>query len=164
MTWLEFTILLYCWLNAHSMVAAQRNVTIDDIDPSIVYSPANAWYPNSENCRACLNPSAINSHHEGIHLLPPYPNAFTSASPLSQPTGVLKETADDVGLADLKVTLKFNFSGPWHDFFSPRSNLLQALLFIYSGFSRLEPQTRRWLRLRRTYHSHWMKQYIRIFC
>ena len=147
-SWLEVTILLYCWLNAHSMVAAQRNVTIDDIDPSIVYSPADAWYPNSENCTACLNPSVITSYHEGLHLLLPSPNAVTSASPLSQPIGVLKETGDDAGLADLEVTLQFNFSGPWHDFFSPRSNLLQALLYIYSGSNRLQPQTRRRLRLR----------------
>ena len=148
MTWLEVTILLHCWLNAHSMVAAQQNVTIDDVDSSIVYSPADAWYPNSENCTACLNPSVINSYHEGLHLLPRHPNAAPSASPLSQPTGVLKETTDDVGLADLEVTLKFNFSGPWHDFFSPRSKFPQALLYIYSGSSRLQRQTRRWLRLR----------------
>lgn len=146
-TRLEVTILLYCWLNGHSMVAAQWNVTIDDIDPSIVYSPADAWYSTSENCTVCLSPSVINSYHEGLHLLPPYPNAVASAPSLSQPTGVPK-AADDVGLGDLEVTLKYDFSGPWHDFFSPCSNLPQALLYIYSVSSRLQRQTRRWLRLR----------------
>lgn len=109
-TRLEVAILLYCWLNGHSMVAAQWNVTIDDIDPSIVYSPADAWYSTSENCTVCLSPSVINSYHEGLHLLPPYPNAVASAPSLSQPTGVPK-AADDVGLGDLEVTLKYDFSG-----------------------------------------------------
>lgn len=52
----------------------QVNVTIDDVDPSIIYSPASSWHASTVPCSDCLQPptsSAFNqTWHDGMHIIP----------------------------------------------------------------------------------------------
>ncbi|KZV91862.1 hypothetical protein EXIGLDRAFT_86287 [Exidia glandulosa HHB12029] len=43
-------------LRPHSACAASTNLTIDDADPQVIYSPALSWRASSVDCSACFNP------------------------------------------------------------------------------------------------------------
>ena len=65
--------LLSCWPNVSAQ--AQRNVTVDDGDPSIVYQPAGEWFVSAN--------SSLDFGH--AHMLTQNPNAtatfnFTGSS------------------------------------------------------------------------------------
>jgi len=104
------TVLLSCW---SSVFAA--NVTVDDTDPSIVYSPVASWHPSSSLCQTCLNPGTNVSFHEGIH-----PN-IGDVGPTSSSTSPLPQASNPgrralarqlgSGFVDTLVTLSFNFTG-----------------------------------------------------
>ncbi|KAI0060131.1 hypothetical protein BV25DRAFT_985255 [Artomyces pyxidatus] len=56
--------------------AGQVNITVDDVDPSIVYLPAAAWVPSSNtSCDFCLEPPSASiafegTWHHGLHIIP----------------------------------------------------------------------------------------------
>lgn len=72
-------------------LAALVNVTIDDTDPTIFYTPPGSWHSSSVVCPVCLNPDTRdafqNTYHDGTHVLsPPSPPLPPSPpSPSSPP-------------------------------------------------------------------------------
>jgi hypothetical protein len=53
------------------------NITVDDMDSSIVYQPAAAWFhnTNASGCAVCLTPSSPmiaykSTWHHGLHVIP----------------------------------------------------------------------------------------------
>lgn len=83
-----FTVYFLLLLSARG---AQVNVTVDDIDPSIVYTPAMSWNSSQVVCSSCDNPSVLvasqQTYHKGIHLmLPDGDDSPTSPAQSTQPS------------------------------------------------------------------------------
>ncbi|KAF8153766.1 hypothetical protein B0H34DRAFT_719065 [Crassisporium funariophilum] len=66
---LRLMLLLCCCLRAHQSVIA-ANVTVQDFDASIVYSPLESWHSSADPCSTCLNPGSSDTYHEAIHAAP----------------------------------------------------------------------------------------------
>ncbi|KAH8114827.1 hypothetical protein DFH11DRAFT_128047 [Phellopilus nigrolimitatus] len=53
---------------------AQTNVTLDDTDMYIIYSPATSWHASTVPCTSCLAPDTGTAHdgtwHDGTHVIP----------------------------------------------------------------------------------------------
>jgi hypothetical protein len=82
------------------------NVTVDDFDPAIVYSPAKSWNSSQVVCSVCDNPPVLlaseQTYHKGVHVVildgddgaPKSTAPSSSAPPISsaasqtQPAGV----------------------------------------------------------------------------
>jgi hypothetical protein len=73
------SLLLGLFLFSHPRFAeaGQVNITVDDMDPSIVYQPAAAWFhnTNTSGCAVCLTPSSPtmaykSTWHHGLHVVP----------------------------------------------------------------------------------------------
>ncbi|KAF9468346.1 hypothetical protein BDZ94DRAFT_782002 [Collybia nuda] len=73
--WLPFAIFLVCYWGVQVALADQVNVTIDDTDPTILYTPPESWRLSSVTCSTCLNPDTREAlqgtFHDGTHLVPP---------------------------------------------------------------------------------------------
>lgn len=99
-----FALLFSCLLAAGRpllALAGQLNVTIDDHDSSIVYSPQSAWFSsgNASGCSFCLAPQRASvafssTWHHGLHIVPttdgddqPHtdPTPTSTSSPTSTP-------------------------------------------------------------------------------
>ncbi|KAF7344952.1 Valine-trna ligase [Mycena venus] len=72
----------------------QVNVTVDDFDPSIVYTPANSWNSSTVVCAVCDNPPVLlasqQTYHKGVHVDGPdaddSPPISSAAPPAQQPS------------------------------------------------------------------------------
>lgn len=72
-------------------LAALVNITVDDTDPRMFYTPPGSWHSSSVVCSVCLNPDTRdafqNTYHSGIHVpLPPSPPSPSSSSLSSFPS------------------------------------------------------------------------------
>ncbi|KAJ7174113.1 hypothetical protein C8R43DRAFT_977127 [Mycena crocata] len=78
---------------------SQVNVTVDDFDQSIVYSPSSSWNSSEVPCASCDDPPILlasqNTYHKGVHVVLPDADDNLPAPPpdgISSPPG---SKADD---------------------------------------------------------------------
>ena len=69
-----FTLMFLALLLGSELAWAQTNVTMDDTDLFITYSPTTAWHASTVSCDTCLMPLNSTAHggtwHDGSHVIP----------------------------------------------------------------------------------------------
>lgn len=59
----------WCWF-----IRLKQNVTLDDTNLFITYSPSTSWHASTVSCSSCLAPDTAFAHagtwHDGTHIVP----------------------------------------------------------------------------------------------
>ncbi|TFK65874.1 hypothetical protein BDN72DRAFT_962204 [Pluteus cervinus] len=87
------------WGGRHMVLAAPQNVTIDDSNQSIIFSPPSAWHNSSDMCSSCLsvNPAIASNASFNQAVNPDEPSGEESDSEESSSQSAPQNPASTVG-------------------------------------------------------------------
>lgn len=110
-TWFVY----YC-CSVQTALATLVNITVDDADSSILYTPSGSWYSSSVVCSACLNPGTKdafqNTYHYGTHAFDNNWRTIGNRQETEPPESTTVPRPQMGGSrSDARVSAEFSFTG-----------------------------------------------------